>query len=87
VIKVEMKLQGAINLDKFEVELHCPRCNFSNRIWLKQAWVRDVLICRGCKGNIQLDDGMNSVRKAYRTIRQALQGLRDTVEGINRNFR
>ena len=26
--------------------------------------LRDVVICRGCKANIQLDDGMNSVRRA-----------------------
>ena len=52
------------NLDKIEVEVECPRCGFGNPVWLRQARLRDVVICRGCKANIQLDDGMNTVRKA-----------------------
>ncbi len=87
MLKLEMKLEGDINMDKFEVEVDCPRCSFGNPIWLKQARLRDVVICRGCKANIQLDDSMNTVRKAYRSIRRAMQDLRETVEQINRSFR
>ena len=82
-----MKADGDINLDKIEVNVDCPRCNFANPIWLRQARLRDVVICRGCKANIQLDDGMNTVRKAYRSIRRAMQGFRDTVEKFNRSLR
>jgi hypothetical protein len=46
-----MKLEGDINLDKFEVEVDCPRCGFTNPTWLKQARLRDVVIWRGCKAN------------------------------------
>jgi hypothetical protein len=87
MLKLEMKLEGDINLDKIEVEVDCPRCGFANPIWLKQARVRDVVICRGCKANIQLDDSMNTVSKAYRSTRQAMQDLRDNLEQINRSFR
>jgi hypothetical protein len=87
MLKLELKIEGDINLVKFEVEVDCPRCNFANSVWLKQARLRDVVICRGCKANIQLDDGMNSVRKAYRSIRRAMQDLHDTCERINRSFR
>jgi hypothetical protein len=87
LLKLEMKLEGHINIDKFEVDVDCPRCNFANPIWLRQARLRDVVICRGCKANIQLDDGMNTLRKAYRSIRRSMQELRDTLERINRSFR
>ena len=72
-----------MNLDKVEVEVDCPRCQFSNPIWLKQARLRDVIICRGCKANIQLDDGMNTVRKAIRSVQRAVH----QIESINRLFR
>ena len=87
MFKVEMKLEGDINLDKFEIEVDCPRCNFANPIWLRQARLRDVLICRGCKANVQLDDSMNSVRKAYRSIRRAMDDLRETVAKLKRSTR
>ncbi len=87
MIKLEMNIEGDINLDKFEVEVDCPRCNFANPVWLRQARLRDVVICRGCKGNIQLDDSMNSVRKVSRSIRRAMQDLLDTVGQFNRSFR
>ena len=80
-------MEGDINIDKFEVEVECPRCNFANSIWMKQARLRDMVICRGCEANIQLDDSMNTVRKARRSMRRAMQDLLDTIEGINRSFR
>ena len=87
MLNIEMNLEGDINIDKFVVEVNCPRCNFANPIWLRQARLRDVVICRGCKANIQLDDSMNTVRKAYRSIRRSMQDLRETVEQFNRSFR
>ena len=76
-----------MNLDAFEVNVDCPRCQFSNPIWLKQARLRDVIICRGCKSNIQLDDSMNTVRKGVRSVNSALNRLRHQIQSINRLFR
>jgi hypothetical protein len=76
-----------MNLDTFEVNVDCPRCQFSNPIWLKQARLRDVIICRGCKSNIQLDDSMNTVRKGVRSVNCALNRLRHQIQSINRLFR
>lgn len=87
MFKLKMRIEGDINLDKFEVEVDCPSCRFSNPIWLRQARLRDVVICRGCKANIQLDDGMNTVRKAHRSMRRAMQELHDEVKRFNRRFR
>src|SRR5271157_3928559 len=87
MFRVQARIEGGINLDKFEVEVHCPRCKFANPIWLKQARLRDVIICRGCKANIQLDDSMNTVRKGIRDVHRALEQLHEQIESINRLFR
>ena len=69
-----------MDIDKFEVESNCPRCGIFNPFWLGQARLRDVIICRGCNSNIQLDDSMNTVRKARRSIQAAIDGLRNSVK-------
>ena len=84
MIGLRMSLTGVPDLDRFEVDAKCPRCGFHNSIWIRQARLRDVIICRGCKANIQLDDGMNTVRKGVRNIRRAFQSLQDTINRINR---
>lgn len=84
MFRLAIKLEGDIRVDAFDVEIECHRCKFQNPIWLKQARRRDVVICRGCKSNIQLDDGMNSIRKAHHSIRRAMNDLRETVSRINR---
>jgi len=84
MFEIQIKLQGDIEPDRFEVEVECPCCGFFNPIWLKQARLRDVVICRGCKANIQLDDAMNSVRKARRSIRRQMKALRREIEKFNR---
>lgn len=72
-----------INLDNETIESPCPRCGFYNAIFVKQARLRDVVICRGCKSNIQLDDRMNECRKAERSLRKTLQELEKTLNNLN----
>ncbi len=72
-----------INIDNETIEFPCPRCGFYNAIVFKQARLRDVIICRGCKSNIQLDDQMNECRKAERAIRKAMQELEKTLKNLN----
>ncbi len=72
-----------INLDNESIEFPCPRCGFYNAIFFRQARLRDVVICRGCKSNIQLDDRMNECRKAERAFRKAMQELEKTLRNLN----
>lgn len=62
-------------IDGAEIDTTCPRCGFTNPVWLKQVRLRDVIVCRGCKANINLDDHMNEVRNAERATRQAVAEL------------
>lgn len=68
-------MSDSFTIDGAEIEIPCPECGFFNPIWIRQARLRDVIICRGCKRNIQLDDHMNEVRKSERAVREAVQGL------------
>lgn len=75
-----------MDIDKFEVEIDCPRCGFANPIRLRQARLGDVVICRGCKANLRLDDAMNTVRKARPSIRRSVRELRDSIGRISRRL-
>jgi hypothetical protein len=69
-----------IDLGSYIIEFQCPRCDFYNKASLKQIRHRDVIICRGCKVNIRLDDQMNECRKAIRSINQAIRQLEDSFK-------
>lgn len=72
-----------IDLDRFEFEVECPQCGFATKIFYRDARLRDVLICRGCKANIQLDDRMNECRKAKRQIDAAMRELESSIASLN----
>lgn len=76
-----------INLDRHEIDFQCPNCEFFNRIQLRQARLRDVVVCRGCKSNIRLDDQMNETRKALRSIRRAMNSLEESLKGMSIEIR
>lgn len=75
------------NLDKHAIDFPCPHCGFYNSIFFIQAQLRDVVICRGCKSNIQLDDHMNECRKARQSLRRALQRLESSLKELTVNIR
>jgi len=76
-----------MDLDKATFDLECPRCRFSLKIRFRDARLRDVLICRGCKANIHLDDNMNECRKARRAFQVAMKQLEQSLQGLNALFR
>jgi hypothetical protein len=71
-----------IDLSKHKVDLICPSCKFINPVTLKQVKIRDVIICRGCKSNIQLQDHLNSVRKSLKSFRREMDSLMKAFDGI-----
>jgi len=65
-----------LNLDRGRIYIHCPRCHFWSRPFLRQIRHRDTIICGGCKLNIRLDNHLGSFRKAQREVNRALEALR-----------
>lgn len=74
------------NLDRVPLDVPCPECRFENLIFYRQARLRDVLICRGCKANIRLDDHMNQCRKARQQLNRAFQDLESTIASLNKTL-
>ena len=70
-------------IDNTTVSAPCPRCDFENPFTFKQARLRDVIICRGCKANIQLDDQMNECRKAVRHFELIISKLQSSLKHLN----
>lgn len=75
-----------INLDKIPIDIPCPKCEFYNPIFFKQARLQDVIICRGCKVNIHLSDQMAECLRATRRINKALDDLTNTINGLSRTI-
>ncbi len=83
-IGLNIEIEGDFNIDSFEIEIECPHCDFFNSILMKQARLRETIICRGCKNNIRLDDSMNTVRKAKRRLLEQFKQIKRQIEQINR---
>jgi hypothetical protein len=62
-------------LDKTSIEIPCPKCEFLNPIFLGQARLQDVIICRGCKSNIYLSDQMAECQQVIRRVQKELDKL------------
>lgn len=75
-----------IDLDSVDLDIECPNCSFFNKIKYRDARLRDVVICRGCKSNIQLDDHVNECRKARRAVAAAFADLERSLSGLNRTI-
>lgn len=65
----------AFLLDRAGLEAPCPRCGFYNGFTFRQARLQDVIICRGCKANVRLDDHMGECRKAARQVEESISWL------------
>ena len=81
MFSISIKFEGDLDIDGIEVSIDCPLCGFANPIWIRQAKLRDVILCRGCKSNIQLDDHMNTVRKASESVRRQWRELERVFGG------
>ena len=75
------------NLDRHKIEFPCPSCGFYNPATIKQARLRDAVICRGCKATIRLDDHMNECKNTFRRIRKSLREFEDQVNDMTINIR
>jgi len=73
---------GYFTIDYCQLDVACPKCGFFNSFCFRQARLRDVIICRGCKVNIQLDDQMNECKKAERSTRLAMDEFLDSLGSI-----
>lgn len=73
-----------LDLDNIEIGFKCPKCDFSNKVRLKQVRLGQVVICSGCHENIKLIDKDASTQKAIEEIQKSFEDLERTIEKINR---
>jgi len=73
-----------LNLDDVEIEFKCPKCDFSNKVQLKQVRLGATIICSGCHANIKLVDKNASTQRAINDIQKSFEDLERTIEKINR---
>lgn len=76
-----------IDLDRQRIRICCPKCEFPVQPFFRQVKNRDVLVCGGCKANIQLVDHLGSYRKAQRKVQAAIDQLTNTLKSTKLNIR
>ena len=76
-----------INLDRERIYIHCPRCNFWARPFLRQVRHRETIVCGGCKANIRLDDHLGSFHKAQRQLNKAFEELKAQFGNMTINIK
>jgi peptide subunit release factor 1 (eRF1) len=69
-----------LNINKQKIEFQCPECHFYNETSIRQVILRNIIICRGCKCSIQLEDYMNECRKLEKTINTVIDKLKRTIK-------
>jgi hypothetical protein len=66
--------------DSQTLELECSKCRFYSSFFYKQARLEDVIICRGCKTSIILNDNIGSIKKVNKQIQIAVNNLEKSLE-------
>jgi len=69
-----------LDLDNVSIQVQCPRCEFYNSFFMKQARLQDVIICRGCHCNIFLNDQIGECQKVIRRVEKALWELEEQIK-------
>lgn len=72
-----------IDLERTEIPIECPECEFVLPATLRKVRIRDVMICRGCKQNVQLEDYRNEVRAGLRSAQRSLDELEEAMESLD----
>lgn len=73
-----------LDIDDQKIEFACPRCGFFNIATIRQVRLSDVLICRGCKSNVQLSDYLATVAKARRELLHAVEEFQAAFTGMGK---
>jgi acetyl-CoA carboxylase beta subunit len=68
-----------MDINKHTIWFKCPNCNFYNPFFFRQSILQDMIICRGCKINIKLNDNMNECKKLKRSLEKVLQKLQKSL--------
>lgn len=76
-----------MELSGYSFDFRCPRCGFYNPATLRQVRIRAVVICRGCKSNVHLNDRMNECRMAFRKVQALVRQLDESLGRLNIEIR
>lgn len=72
-----------MHFDGIPLTATCPLCEFQNTFTVKQVRLRDIIICRGCKANIQLADHMNECKKMNYQTERAIDEFQKSLKKLN----
>ena len=76
MMPLSIRMSGSVpELDRKWFAVDCPVCRLATPAQLGDVRHRRIIICRGCKSNIRLVDGLGSYARARQRIRSMLRRL------------
>ncbi|TNF24097.1 MAG: hypothetical protein EP329_25925 [Deltaproteobacteria bacterium] len=73
-----------LGLDRVEQEATCPRCRLRTPFFLRDVRLGRVLVCKGCKANLQLNDYLGSYQEMRNRLRRQMRELLKTLSDLGR---
>jgi len=73
-----------LNLDKIQIDIPCPKCNYQNKVSFQDIKKQVTIICRGCLREIKLVDKEGSVKQSTKKINSSLNDLHNTIKRISK---
>lgn len=70
-----------MDLGKRQITFKCPDCEFINSVALADVVAEASIVCVGCLKTIQLQDGIGSTKRAVNDVNDAINKLKDTLNG------
>jgi Zn finger protein HypA/HybF involved in hydrogenase expression len=68
-----------MDLNEVEIDLKCPKCNFLQKVKMRQVSNEEKVICPNCKTEIQLKDKDGSTKKGIKNVNNAFNELQKTI--------
>lgn len=76
-----------MDISNKKIEFECPNCHSKVSITLEQAEKEEIVVCPGCKKNIQLSDKDGSVKQSKHDIEKGIKDLQEEIKKINKNLK
>ncbi len=76
-----------MDISNQKIEFECPNCHSKVPITLGQAEKEEIVVCPGCKKNIQLRDKDGSVSQSRHDIEKGIKDLQEEIKKINKNLK
>jgi len=71
-----------LGLDRISMDATCPRCQLQTPFFLRDVRLGRVLVCRGCRVNIALNDYLGGYERTRKRLTRSMDDLVKTLSRL-----